>query len=894
MPTNKDTLENVIIASLSFDKPIAEQEIAEKVDQFRAVIHVSDEEAAAVIRSLQARFRIRMDLGVKLVGYEHKPWLASKKPSIDPFFWNRYTQYLYRQKWPPFVVATMDRSTDEMLDLFGNPTEGGTWTRRGLVKGDVQSGKTATYTALCNKAADAGYRLIILLTGTLENLRRQTQERLDAGFVGLDSSHVLSRNPMMKVFGVGELNPSRHAAVFTSTKNDFSSILINSLNFTLSAFSEPVLLVVKKHTRILTNLQNWLRAYNADTNGVIDLPLLLIDDEADNASINTNPAGVDATRINSHIRSILSLFTRSTYVGFTATPFANIFIDPDTESEMLGDDLFPKDFIYALDPPSNYFGPQTIFADEPEYSARRAIEDWEATFPLRHKKTLVVSSLPGSLITAIQAFMLANVIKDLRGEQGTHRSMLINVSPYTDVQQQVYDLITEELHRLQSDIRNFSQLSSKEALSNPGISALHSVWEREFDVDEFKWAQIQKGLLNAALPIVVKAVNQRTGSQALDYSAHREHGLRVIAVGGNSLSRGLTLEGLCTSYFLRNSQMYDTLLQMGRWFGYRDGYADLCRIWIRDEASHWYAHISQATDELQEEIRKMNRLNMTPKDFGLRVRAHPDALIVTARNKMRSARTIEREISLSEKLLETAMLRSDPVSVKNNERVVEEFLQNIMQAGIETKPSPYGNYIWYSVPKAIVAGLIRKFSFFPLSFEFNNDSLPDFIENTDEAKLDKWDVVLPTVRGAEAEMTFAGLKLRLQKRAVILTEGGRCILVSGHKARVGSRGIEREGVDTEKVKEIEGTYRDKKTSVPDWKYRECRDKPLLLLHMIAPYMGDTPLDTGGALLAALAMSFPPFNDRSERRKVLYRVNVVEWRNLFEAEQDDDQEVDNDA
>ncbi|MBA4373902.1 MAG: endonuclease [Thermodesulfovibrio sp.] len=892
MPTNKETLENVIVASLSFDNPIGEQEIIDKVNQFRSVIPVSDEEAAAVIRSLQARFRIRMDLGVKLVGHEHRPWLASRKPTIDPFFWDRYTQYLYRQKWPPFVVATMDRSTDEILDLFGNPTEGGEWTRRGLVKGDVQSGKTATYTALCNKAADAGYRLIILLTGTMENLRRQTQERLDAGFVGLDSSHVLSKNPMMKVYGVGELNSSRHAAVFTSTKNDFSSILINSLNFTLSAFSEPVLLVVKKHTRILTNLQNWLRAYNADSNGIIDLPVLLIDDESDNASINTNAAGADATKINSHIRSVLSLFTRSTYVGFTATPFANIFIDPDTENEMIHDDLFPKDFIYALDPPTNYFGPETIFANEPKYMALRSIEDWEATFPLRHKKNLIVSSLPRSIIASLQCFVLANVIRDLRGQYKTHRSMLLNVSPYTDVQQQVYGLITEELHRLQSDIRNFSQLSTNQALRNPGIAALHSVWEMEFDAKEFSWSQVQKGLLSAALQIVVKAVNQRSGAQALDYSAHREHGLRVIAVGGNSLSRGLTLEGLCTSYFLRNSQMYDTLLQMGRWFGYRDGYADLCRIWIRDEAAHWYAHISEATDELQEEIRKMNRLNMTPKDFGLRVRAHPDALLVTARNKMRTARTVEREISLSEELLETTTLKSDAISINNNFRAAEEFLRNIISGGSEAKKSPYNNYIWHGVSKSMVADLIRKFSFFPLDFKFNNDSLPDFIENTDAAELETWDVVLRTLKDSQEVKSIAGLSLNVQTRNVELTEGGRCIHVSGRNARVGEAVDEREGLRPEDVKQIDSNYKKLNKNVPGKAYRACRTRPLLLLYMISPNRKGVPLDTGGNLLAALALSLPNFDDRAVRRRVIYKVNVVEWRNIFESEQDEDIEADN--
>lgn len=235
--------------------------------------------------------------------------------------------------------------TDDTLGLHGDPARANSWERRGLVMGDVQSGKTATYTALTCKAADAGYRLIILLTGTLENLRRQTQERLDAGFVGLDSSGLLTRERRKIEVGVGEIDRRRMAMVFTSRLRDFNTILVNQLNLRIRDMAEPILLVVKKNKRILENLENWLRAYNAGESDVIDTPLLLIDDEADNASVNTRSEAQNPTAINERIRALLRLFTRNNYVGFTATPFANIFIDSDTEDEMRGNDLFPRDFI---------------------------------------------------------------------------------------------------------------------------------------------------------------------------------------------------------------------------------------------------------------------------------------------------------------------------------------------------------------------------------------------------------------------------------------------------------------------------------------------------------------------------------------------------------------------
>ena len=378
-------IERAVLVTLPQGRAADEAEVQGLVEKFRQIFPISDGERDTLIRRLHARLAIRMDLGTAIVERGHVPWLLNRKPTIDPFFWDRYAKYLFREGWPPAIVNTFDRVTDDVLDLLGDPRQDGTWRRRGLVMGDVQSGKTATYTALCCKAGDAGYRLVILLTGTLESLRRQTQERLDAGFVGLDSSGFLSQERQRRAVGAGLLDQSRAAGVFTSRHGDFSTARMTQLNFRLNAFKEPILLVVKKNKKILQNLENWLRDYNADNDGQIDTPLLLIDDEADNASVNTRASDQDPTAINERIRALLKLFYRSSYVGFTATPFANIFIDPDSEHDMVGDDLFPRDFIYSLEAPTNYVGPDRIFADDSTLNALRVISDAEAVFPLSHK-----------------------------------------------------------------------------------------------------------------------------------------------------------------------------------------------------------------------------------------------------------------------------------------------------------------------------------------------------------------------------------------------------------------------------------------------------------------------------------------------------------------------------
>ncbi|RMW03984.1 Endonuclease [Pseudomonas coronafaciens pv. porri] len=276
--------------------------------------------------------------------------------------------------------------------------------------------------------------------------------------------------------------------------------------------------MVKKNRRILENLADWLVTFNASGSGSIDLPLLLIDDEADNASINTNPK--KATAINSGIRGLLKVFPRSSYVGFTATPFANVFINPDTTTEMEGDDLFPRDFIYALDAPSNYVGAHRIFGEDADLKCVEPIYDAEDYFPKGMSSDSIVDAVPDSMLEAVSCFFIINTIMDLRSVTSKHRSMLVNVSHFTFVQNQIRDILDHEVRLMQSDIRNYASLSTTEALRNNSIRKLYACYNKFYSTLSIPWAKIQAGLAAANLPIQVVAVNQKSGPASLDVNAN--------------------------------------------------------------------------------------------------------------------------------------------------------------------------------------------------------------------------------------------------------------------------------------------------------------------------------------------------------------------------------------
>ena len=887
---NAARLEAAVTASLPRDRRPSEEEVNKLALQMRAVFDLGDDEFDASLKALHARLALEMDMGTALVAPAHTPWLLGRKASINFHYWNRYELLLAREGRGRMVVNALDGVTDDILDYAGDPEREGSWARRGLVMGDVQSGKTGAYTALICKAADAGYGLVILLTGGLENLRRQTQERLDLGFVGFDSAERLKTQvAISRLIGVGLIDQTRMGMVFTSRSKDFNKGLMNQLNLRLASMKDPVLLVVKKNKRVLENLEEWLRSYNAGTDGRIAQPLLLIDDEADAGSVNTAAGDDNPTKVNEAVRKLLRLFKRSSYIGFTATPFANVFIDPDTKEGMLGDDLFPAEFIYALEAPSNYFGPATVLATDGGTVER--IDDAEAYFPTKHRSTHALTGLPESLFEAVRSYLIVTTLRDLRGHQPPHRSMLVNVSPWTAVQEQVVTYLDDFVREIQRAVRNFAALDEGDALADKQIAALRNTWAMRHDDGRFSWHEIQHQLHDSIQPVVVRAVNQNTGAASLDYRDQGEMGLRVIAVGGNSLSRGLTLEGLSTSYFHRNSQAYDTLMQMGRWFGYRDGYEDLCRVWMTEEAQGNYAYIARAIEELRGELKRMKRLGATPREFGLKVRSHPGALIVTARNKMRRAAEIAFEISLNHELLETSRLSSAPATIRSNNEIVGKWIDSLDLDLGPAQPSHYGTLGWDNVPKKRVADLLSTFQTHPLNHDFQAEALADYLRTTKEPRLDIWDVRIPS--GRADELPF-GTRMRVKPRirSVIERAEPPSILVSGSAARVGSPDDEREGMSPKLVAEAAAEYGEK--TVPgDW-YRLRRARPLLVVNVLWPVerVGRSRKDvvalpSDKRPLVALAISFPQFDDSDVKDRVIYKVNAVLWRSLFDQETGDD-------
>lgn len=825
---NIEMLENLISAAVSTrykEVPPTEEEFLTLAQSMRATLStlpVTDEEFAEILVRLRASIVIQMDVGVYINDRNtpHKSWLPSRRADLDFFFWNRYKKYLEEIKhWNPRVTATLDKVSDEIVDLLGDPQSKEPFQRRGLVLGDVQSGKTANYTAISNKAADTGYRIIIVLAGMMENLRQQTQSRLDAEFSGRKSEYYLDPKAEQGIknqpVGVGRYGVQKRIAAFTSVTKDFDINVLKSNDLNLQSVSDPIVLVVKKNKRILNNLIKWLSNSRDNTTGKIMLPMLLIDDEADNASVNTKSEDDSPAAINACIRQLLHEFNQASYLGITATPFANIFINPETEDEMIGDDLFPRDFIYSLAPPTNYIGADKIFGDATEKFSDVLIplrrEEMDLFFPFTHKKTLEVDALPPSMYEAIAYFLLFNAIRDLRGDYTEHRSMMIHVSRFTDVQNRIAEAVNEWLVQVKSDVQNYAALDDEKREQIASLRYLHKVWMKHQleKISKTNWDDICSNYLNRAIaPIAVRAVNQRTGATSLDYFNHKEDGLRVIAVGGNSLSRGLTLEGLGVSYFYRKSQMYDTLLQMGRWFGYRPNYEDLFRIWMAEEAIDWYGYITRAANELKDEIAKMKLANQTPMEFGLKVRQDPNSLIATARNKMRSATQVSRPVTVSGKLLETPKLKANLEILKANEAAFKEFVDHLGSAG--TRDFSVKPYYWRGVNKELVVQLLLDFETHPWHLAFQGRALAEYIDE----KMDNetWDVALIT--DGEGSEYGPGLKCgsevlpikATERRSVIADD--KMIRISGTKVKVGSGGCTRVGLTKEQIETARKRFKE--------------------------------------------------------------------------------------
>lgn len=633
-------------------------------------------------------------------------------------YWPRLRDSL-KDQLPQDVVASIDGASHDVVSNLANPKFGGTGTlkKKGLVLGFVQSGKTANYTAVAAKALDQGYKLIIVLSGIHNNLREQTQERVTRD-LGLDE--------VSKAFKL------------TSSGKDFKR---DTNAASILSGGNPAIAVVKKNKSVLEGLRLWLKSANQQLQRT---PVLIIDDEADQATPNTQADRDEVSAINKLVREIWSTVRLGTYVGYTATPFANVFMDPDEPKE-----LFPSHFILTLEKPSNYFGAEQIFGSfdpadaenpEPGLDMVRVVQDSEAEMlrPNKSNRTDFDFTVPESLIDAVRWFVIATAIRRARGQRSQHATMLVHTTHYAAPH-----------FVIQTRIATVAR-SLRDAWAQGGMDVFRSQFEFEKDrVSSVRtkpmpaWELVAREISDVLSAISV-VVDNSAAKDRLDYSILGPDGAivpqTVIVVGGGTLSRGLTLEGLLVSYFVRTSNAYDTLLQMGRWFGYRNGYEDLPRVWTQESLVSDYQFLAQVESEIRSEINSMRETGLTPDEAGLKIRRHPGRLEITAKSKMVHANFVG--VSYGGKRLQTHVLSKSLEDLNVNKSAAKKLVENLkLEPGVRMS-SPLRSsdgYLFQNVPTPIVKQFLVDFSFHKDLKSMDSDGLAQWMDKF--AAETPWNVV---------------------------------------------------------------------------------------------------------------------------------------------------------
>lgn len=650
---------------------------------------------------------------------EKAGWINNENPLGS--YRTRYLEYLRKLGRADNVIEDVSKSSISILEKIEDPLVNHRFQKKGLVVGSVQSGKTGNFNAVINSCIDLGYRLVIVLSGGMEDLRRQTQERIEKDVEGRE----VRQNEWNGVGNIakfgGRFNTKEQIIIPTAIDKDFN-LNLSEADFALDKIN---VLVCKKNTSILRNILVWLKRFA--TKEIIDnIPLLIIDDEADNASLNNlgHKGKEEATRINLQIRCILNLFAKSSYIGYTATPFANILQDRNEKPEKpylakvkneeyefypIGN-LFPEDFIELLSPPSNYIGPKNFFETKISEvkkipSLITVVNDWYEEFPYRVWKddpdrpyyfdleelTAELGSeaearkqireesraanrfdrfpkeLPDSLKDAVKCFIISCAVRLKRKPAmkdsvlfQKHNSMLIHISRFTFWQDTTTELLNKFFDELKKDLNN-------EPVNSPIYNDFRRVWNRyyiesienglikDYLPEDYRDEFMQQDDFGGILDYLILAVNgieivcaNSNSKLNLDYSKEAKN---YIVVGGNRLSRGFTLEGLTINYFVRDTNYADSLLQMGRWFGYRPGYLDCCKLFTTIDTVESFDFSTSVIEDVEAQFSKMASKDRTPADFAIKVMNDPDVIKITRPSILKNAQTIKW--SYSDKLDQT-------------------------------------------------------------------------------------------------------------------------------------------------------------------------------------------------------------------------------------------------
>ena len=819
-------------------------------------------------------------------------WFEEKKndPNRKHDYWKRYEDYLRDDKdFDESTIQVIKRSTEEILGYCANPNPqiGDAKKRKGLVVGDVQSGKTANYMALINMACDYDYKLIIILAGLTDSLRMQTQERVDEGFIGATSNTIGSTN--IKYIGVGTQRNERYAVTLTNLDNDFKRESMSALNNTTADYNKPVVLVVKKNKSTLENVRDWLKP-GAD--GVTD-HILIIDDEADNASVNTKKAEEDPSAINRLIRDLYNNFPKASYVGYTATPFANIFINPDDDDSYK--DLYPTDFITLLKTPTSYFGAEKVFGINNDGNTRfiREIDENERFFlPVNHKKDDEYYGLSKSLKEAILVFFINCVIRTVRGKPYAHRSMMINISRFNKMQTNIKEKVLEYVNNLKNTITQSSFMSREKFLRNKEMLFMYNIFMTSDYYNEIRnevsWETIQSHLSYEAERMRIIVVNRLKDEEKIDYRAYKDVGARYIVIGGFVLSRGLTLEGLMVSYYSRNGSAYDSLLQMCRWFGYRPKYEDLCRIYMSPINVENFCSVVDATNDLKQQFRAMKAQKKTPDNFGLMVKTCPDilnTLLVTSRNKSRTA--VDRTLVLNYSCTPVDTSKIFKENNINNKNIA--ILRNEIESKLGNLKKINGRLMYQNVNKDIIIATLKKLEIPYENTKFDIQSICDFLESS--LTLRNWDIVIATGRSSMI-FNFGGEKINCSERSFGNREDEPFVRIAGQNNRLIDPGILNAGLSKEVTDEINRETNGKTPTAKD--YLRRRTKPIFVIYPI--YLKDEDDEAKLRLrkqldhcLMGFGIGFPYNGDGIS---ITYKMNVrrqqelAKEREMMEDEDDD--------
>ena len=882
-----------------------------------------------VLQELTLENTVEMALGGSIVDEAtFKPWIAQRRGETDTPRWDAYKKLLISRDWEANVINTLDTQTDDVVELLGNPAQSdGTWPRRGLLMGEVQSGKTATYLGILNKALDYGYRVIIVIGGHTENLRQQTQTRFDTDLLGIDSETWEDgiSNAALRYVGVGEISGLR-SHLMTTVRHDFSKSKRGS-SITWVDGGLPTVFITKKTPSLLNNIRTYIKSQAPG--GRLDIPLVVVDDESDWGSPNTRDKE-DPTSVNRAIRALLDVSTRSSYLAITATPFANIFIDDQAafefvekpgKGEPVADgpgtvltDLFPSDYIRVMFPPTTYLGIGTYFPEGGHSAIDTEVEDCLQIIPIKHKNHHPVAALPESMKTALIAFLLGTAVRRIRDKKTKPASMLINVSRFKSVERDVAELAEEFLSQTVAVI--LGEFARRASTRSASAETVRDIWTVRFaNVTDVSWEQVSEKLVDIANEFRVDLINgatakERAKRRKLMTVAEREADDLVpkIVVGGDILSRGLTLDGLQVSYFVREPRTMDTLMQMGRWFGYRPRFDDLVRIWMPETTRTDFEHSAEVTEELRDTLLDMKARALTPRDFGLRVRVHPDSVAIVAANKGRDTEVVEiGPIVWENRLAESYDLTGEADVEQQNQAAVEALIARL---GIAESVETSGGFsAWTNVPLDEILDFFGTFQG-DRGSQWFGPGADGALPITDAFKVtpgnDRWTVVLISSSGGGAQHQFGAISVGMSRRNKMgrsRSDGhirlDRRRVSSGTDVAGSLTESERAAIDAEPRFTASG-----KRMTSQARTLASIDHPILMIYAVTADEPKDPEDLdlekveAGLSRIAVAIAFPKMTqdeiEDATRDSKTYRVNQVFWRaynGFVDDEGDDDLEAD---